>query len=137
MANVKGNSRGFTLIELVVVIVIVGILASVSVPVYRGYTRRAMATEGRTLMNAVGAAQKIHYLEKGAYQTVSVADSGKGTDAIPVPAEANKYFKSYTVSVDGTKFTATTTGDGQAAQITITLVGEPNKLFELTETGTN
>ena len=41
--------KGFTLVELVIVIVIVGILSIVAVPIYRGYTRKAMATEGKAL----------------------------------------------------------------------------------------
>jgi prepilin-type N-terminal cleavage/methylation domain-containing protein len=39
--EIMGN-KGFTLVELVIVIVIVGILSIVAVPIYRGYTRKSM-----------------------------------------------------------------------------------------------
>ena len=39
--KVRSNNKGITLIELMIVIVIVGILASISIPTYRGYMQRA------------------------------------------------------------------------------------------------
>ena len=57
------KTKGFTLVELVIVIVIVGILSIVAVPIYRGYTRKAMATEGKALLGAIQTAQKIYFAE--------------------------------------------------------------------------
>ena len=53
MQKSKKHSKGFTLIELIIVIVIVGILALVSVPIYNGYVKNARSSEGRALVGAV------------------------------------------------------------------------------------
>ena len=59
------KSKGFTLVELIIVIVIVGILSIVAVPIYRGYTKKAIATEAKALLGSIATAEKVYYAEFG------------------------------------------------------------------------
>lgn len=49
----KTTQKGFTLIELMIVVAIIGILAAIAVPAYRDYTIKARVSEGASLMAAV------------------------------------------------------------------------------------
>ncbi len=61
------KSKGFTLIEIMVVIVIVGVLAAFALPAYQKYTQRAARAEGQQLAMSIMAAQERFYLEHAAY----------------------------------------------------------------------
>lgn len=59
--------KGFTMVEVMIVCIIVGILASVSVPLYRANIRRAMSSEGTALFGAVLTMQHVHFSTTGTY----------------------------------------------------------------------
>jgi type IV pilus assembly protein PilA len=59
------SKGGFTLIELMVVILIVGILAAVAVPLMRGRIDAARWSEGRTIMGTIATSLRAHVAEKG------------------------------------------------------------------------
>ena len=58
---------GFTLIELMVVLLIVGILGAVAVPTYRQYVIRSQRTEAKTALLRIAANQERHYLQNNTY----------------------------------------------------------------------
>jgi type IV pilus assembly protein PilA len=57
--------QGFTLIELMIVVAIVGILAAIAIPAYQDYTVRAKVTEGLSLANAAKIAVEDNWTSGG------------------------------------------------------------------------
>lgn len=74
---------GFTLIELMIVVAIIGILASLAVPAYKNYLIRARVSEGLGLMSGVKPAIVEFYTVTGAMPT-GFRDLGFGTSGAPV-----------------------------------------------------
>jgi general secretion pathway protein G len=64
-----GNNGGFTLIELMVVIVILGILAGLVLPRFMGRTEEARRTKARLQIENLEGALKLYKLDNGAYPT--------------------------------------------------------------------
>jgi len=62
---IKTHEKGFTLIELMVVVSIIGTLAALAIPAYQDYTIRAQISEGLTLAAAPQAAIEEYYSEHG------------------------------------------------------------------------
>ncbi|WP_372518677.1 prepilin-type N-terminal cleavage/methylation domain-containing protein [Candidatus Ruminimicrobiellum ovillum] len=91
MNNIIKKRKGFTLVELVIVIVIVGILSVISVPIYRGYVEKAKMTEGKVLLNAIAKAELAYHVQYGEFY--STWDIVSWDTVLDINAEGNKYFK--------------------------------------------
>ncbi len=61
----KSVQKGFTLIELMIVIAIIGILAAIAIPAYQNYTIRAQVSEGSSLIGGLETAFDECYANKG------------------------------------------------------------------------
>ena len=91
-------TRGLTLIELMIVLLIIGILGAVAVPTYRQYIVRAHRTEAKTALLRLAANQERHYLQNNAYTddlaalgfAAETSENGLYTLSVPV-ADAMTY----------------------------------------------
>ncbi|EMS3344699.1 pilin, partial [Neisseria gonorrhoeae] len=85
--------KGFTLIELMIVIAIVGILAAVALPAYQDYTARAQVSEAILLAEGQKSAVTEYYLNNGIWPE----NNGDAGVASPTDIKG-KYVKSVTVT---------------------------------------
>jgi type IV pilus assembly protein PilA len=66
------KQQGFTLIELMIVVAIIGILAAIAIPAYQDYTIRAQVSEGLNLTGACKAAVTEYYQDRGDFPSTNV-----------------------------------------------------------------
>lgn len=90
----KRGQKGFTLVELAIVIVIIGVLASFGVPRFRDAVERSKAGESLNYLSAVRAAQERYHAREGTY-------AGELTD-LDVSIPAPKYFSVGTIAAGST-----------------------------------
>ncbi len=67
----KTMQKGFTLIELMIVIAIIGILAAIAIPAYQNYTIRSQVTEGLSLADGVKTAISEYYTNNGTWPSTA------------------------------------------------------------------
>ncbi|ENV8881933.1 pilin, partial [Neisseria gonorrhoeae] len=103
--------KGFTLIELMIVIAIVGILAAVALPAYQDYTARAQVSEAILLAEGQKSAVTEYYLNNGKWP----ADNGAAGVASSPTDIKGKYVKE--VEVKNGVVTATMKSDGVNKEI--------------------
>lgn len=67
----KNVQKGFTLIELMIVVAIIGILAAVALPAYQDYTKRSHVSEGLSLAGGAKTAVTEYYSSNGTWPTTN------------------------------------------------------------------
>src|SRR5277367_1375398 len=97
----KTLQKGFTLIELMIVIAIIGILAAIAIPAYQNYTIRSQVTEGLSLAAGWKTAISEFYSQNGTFPVSSVVGNGSKTVLGVTGATVGKYVSSVTV-INGT-----------------------------------
>ncbi len=117
------KKTGFTLVEMIIVIVIVAILSLVAVPMYRAYVRKAMLTEGKTLIGALDKHERIYYSEFAKYLPFTSTDVFSG-GTLDIILSTNKYFRDFEVKdITESSFVIIVRGHGKASSLILRLTG--------------
>ena len=113
----QNRMKGFTLVELMIVIGIIGILASVAIPAYETYTKRSQLTE---VILATSPYKNAFEVGVQTGRINAMAGINAGTNGIPAALGASGVIASVDVTDGIIEATSTLTDDG-GAQITYTL----------------
>ena len=65
--KVLTSKKGFTMLELLMVIIVIGILASLAIPQYQGFMEKARVAEARNVISSIKSAQELYFLENAQY----------------------------------------------------------------------
>lgn len=136
MIAIQGNRAGhggFTLIELMVTVAIVGILAAIALPSYNAYATRGKRSEGRSTLMDLAARQERFYSDNNQY-TATLGGGGLGWDdpaGCGAVAGTQTETCKYTLTIGGVTGTnqaytitaAPTFDDAECGSMTITQTG--------------
>jgi type IV pilus assembly protein PilE len=125
----KKSMAGFTLTEIMIVVVIVGVLAAIALPSYQSYVQKTRRSDAIAALEKAAARQEQFYFQYNQY-TDNESRLGGGADSIPSP---EGYYIVTSALVDGGQgYTLTATpvaggvqaGDSDCAQLTLNHLGQ-------------
>ena len=144
MISLKRKQQGFTIVELLIVIVVIGILAALVITTFTGIQQKARNTERQTDVKAIHGQVEAYFAQNGKYPTLAnLNDSAwRGTNMKGLDAEALKDPKntvqtlvaapvadSYSYAVTASDGTACDNTAKDCAQYTLTATYEGGGTF--------
>lgn len=131
----KKVQQGFTLIELMIVVAIIGILAAVAIPAYQDYTIRAKVTEVITMAASAKTSISEYYTTMGEMPT-NAAAAGVNTNADQSTYVSAVSFPAATTTVASVQYTLDNLGDPDGDTIIFEGTGSVTGVQWTCDTGT-
>lgn len=115
MSKLANREEGFTLIELMIVIAIIGILAAIAIPQFSAYRKRSYNSAAQSDVRNIATAQEAYYVDESTY----------GNDYADLTGSSYGYYQSGNVVVgtSGTADNYTITGYNSSGDKTYSLSG--------------
>lgn len=132
----KQMKKGFTLVEMMIVVAIIAVLAGVAVPQYNKYVKKSNTTEALRFMKQIVDAEILEESQKGSYLAMNTTNTDTTEETkLGFEVPETGIFKNYQVAVctDGIIVTATTAGNFTTAGTKVYMVYPSN----VTLTNTN
>ncbi|HYW68447.1 MAG TPA: prepilin-type N-terminal cleavage/methylation domain-containing protein [bacterium] len=141
------NQRGFTMVELMIVVTIIGLLATIAMPMFQLMPERSKSTEAVTALGLIRSAMRVYYVEHGTFANPSVFSDGAqvtsgGLLGVNDRDLAGRYFSTesytfsgaptanaFTIKCDGEQSTAPFGSEVANIVVTIDHEGELTRLF--------
>jgi type IV pilus assembly protein PilA len=105
MKKMLNNKKGFTLIELMIVVAIIGILAAIAIPNFMNYQCKAMQSEAKTSLGTIRTLQEAYFAEYDTY-TANLSNLGfelKGDTKYNPPDVTLDGTTAYSATIEGTQ----------------------------------
>jgi len=141
------NQRGFTLTELMIVVTVIGVLATVAIPMFQVVPERSKSTEAVTALGLIRASMRIYYVEHGTFANGACFTDGAqvtngGLLGVTDTDLMGRYFSSecytfdgaptansFTIECDGANSTAPFGSEVSNVEVTIDQDGELTRVF--------
>jgi len=122
-------NKGFTLIEIMIAVLIVGILAAIAYPSYTEYVARARRSDGQSALMDLAGRMERYYSDRNTYQTATIGVSN-ATDVLASNASAEGWYTLSITNASGSAYALQATPVGAQAvadtlcqSLTLTSVG--------------
>ena len=114
------NQRGFATLEVILMVMVIGILASIAVPRFTSVTTAANTAKIQSDLSTIDTAISIYYMEKGSYPTTlnQLSDYLKDYANVKPPA-GNAYINGTSTKINDTEYKITAATDGGESRATL------------------